>query len=88
MKKLMGALLLSAVAFTSQANSCPDVLKFMKRKLNSQETVNMCSEFQGKSTTSSATECSFENSRQDTPRRRASTSPNTIFQRKQRKSLT
>ena len=48
MKKLMGALLLSAVAFTSQANSCPDVLKFMKRKLNSQETVNMCSEFQGK----------------------------------------
>lgn len=30
------------------ANECPDVLKFMKRKLNSQETVNMCKAYQGK----------------------------------------
>lgn len=47
MKKylLLGALLFSP--FVS-ANQCPDVLKFMKRKLNSQETVNMCSEYKGK----------------------------------------
>lgn len=31
-----------------QASDCPDVLKFMKRKLNSQETVNLCSAYQGK----------------------------------------
>ena len=33
---------------TALANECPDLLKFMKRKLNSQETVNLCDEFQGK----------------------------------------
>lgn len=43
-------LLLAALFFSpfASANQCPDVLKFMKRKLNSQETVNMCSEYQGK----------------------------------------
>ncbi|MFC6440787.1 glutathione peroxidase [Bowmanella sp. JS7-9] len=30
------------------ANTCPDVLKFVKRKLNSQETVNLCNEYAGK----------------------------------------
>lgn len=30
------------------ANECPDLLKFVKRKLNSQETVNLCEEYQGK----------------------------------------
>lgn len=48
MKKLVfiaAALIISA---TASANQCPDVLKFMKRKLNSQETVNMCSEYKGK----------------------------------------
>jgi len=30
------------------ANECPDLLKFVKRKLNSQETVNLCDEFAGK----------------------------------------
>lgn len=34
--------------FFASANECPDILKFMKRKLNSQETVNMCSEYKGK----------------------------------------
>ena len=48
MKKLVGALLFSTLPLFAQANSCPDVLKFMKRKLNSQETVNLCSEYQGK----------------------------------------
>lgn len=47
MKKylLLAAILISPFA---SANQCPDVLKFMKRKLNSQETVNMCSEYKGK----------------------------------------
>ncbi len=48
MKKFLGALVLTALPMLAQANTCPDVLKFMKRKLNSQETVNMCSEFKGK----------------------------------------
>lgn len=50
MKKLV-PLVASLFVFGSAsalANQCPDVLKFMKRKLNSQETVNMCSEYQGK----------------------------------------
>nr|WP_285817568.1 glutathione peroxidase [Echinimonas agarilytica] len=39
-----------SVGFTAvvQAADCPDTLKFMKRKLNSSETVNMCSEYKGK----------------------------------------
>ncbi|GAB2682456.1 glutathione peroxidase [Aliiglaciecola sp. 3_MG-2023] len=48
MKKLV---LLCSLVFTplfTSANECPDVLKFMKRKLNSQETVNMCKEYRGK----------------------------------------
>ncbi|WP_318837923.1 glutathione peroxidase [Neiella holothuriorum] len=32
----------------ANAASCPDTLKFVKRKLNSSETVNLCSEYQGK----------------------------------------
>ncbi len=42
---VIGILLFTANASASQ---CPDILKFMKRKLNSQETVNMCSEYKGK----------------------------------------
>ena len=44
------AALLSLSLFTSlsYANECPSVLKFMKRKLNSQETVNLCDEYAGK----------------------------------------
>lgn len=47
MKKilLLAGLLFSA---SSMANECPDLLKFMKRKLNSQETVNLCEAYQGK----------------------------------------
>jgi glutathione peroxidase len=46
----MKNLILFAVllALPLSATACPDLLKFMKRKLNSQETVNMCSEYQGK----------------------------------------
>jgi glutathione peroxidase len=43
-------LLLSTLLFTgsSFANECPDLLKFVKRKLNSQETVNLCEAYEGK----------------------------------------
>lgn len=40
------ALLILSPAFGAQ--ECPSLLKFMKRKLNSQETVNMCEEYNGK----------------------------------------
>ncbi len=42
------SLLLGMSSSMAYANSCPDVLKFMKRKLNSQETVNLCEAYQGK----------------------------------------
>lgn len=48
MKTLVSTLLLGLLTFSAQAQDCPDVLKFMKRKLNSQEMVNMCSEYEGK----------------------------------------
>ena len=35
-------------ATSTMANECPDLLKFVKRKLNSQETVNLCEEYKGK----------------------------------------
>jgi glutathione peroxidase len=46
------ALLVLTLSATTNVNAtskdCPDVLKFMKRKLNSQDTVNMCEAYQGK----------------------------------------
>ncbi|GGD54620.1 glutathione peroxidase [Lacimicrobium alkaliphilum] len=48
MKKRFIALFISLVAGTASANQCPDLLKYVKRKLNSQETVNLCESFQGK----------------------------------------
>ncbi len=42
---LLAALLLMSASAT--ASTCPDVLKFMKRKLNSQETVNLCKAYKG-----------------------------------------
>jgi len=50
-KVLVTIALLSVTSLTSisaQANTCPDLLKFVKRKLNSQDTVNMCEAYQGK----------------------------------------
>ena len=50
MKKLLLKLSVAALALSSSAvfaNDCPDVLKFMKRKLNSQEMVNMCDAYKG-----------------------------------------
>lgn len=43
------------------AAECPDLLKFMKRKLNSQETVNLCEAYQGKTVlfVNTASKCGF-----------------------------
>lgn len=60
MKKMLIASLLIA-SFTTQANECPDVLKHMKRKLNSQEVVNMCESYAGKAVlfVNTASKCGF-----------------------------
>lgn len=43
------------------ANTCPDVLKHVKRKLNSQDTVNLCEEYSGKTIlfVNTASKCGF-----------------------------
>jgi glutathione peroxidase len=50
MKNSLIALCVTALlgSTAAVADDCPDLLKFMKRKLNSQETVNLCDEFKGK----------------------------------------
>ena len=45
---IFGGLLLALASSHVSADECPDVLKFVKRKLNSQETVNLCEAYQGK----------------------------------------
>ncbi len=45
---LTAVLALSFFTSTAYASECHSVLKFMKRKLNSQETVNLCTEYGGK----------------------------------------
>ncbi|EKE76646.1 glutathione peroxidase [Gallaecimonas xiamenensis] len=40
--------LLAALALPAMAADCPSTLKFVKRKLNSEETVNLCQAYQGK----------------------------------------
>lgn len=56
---LIASLLLTSAA--TQANDCPDVLKHVKRKLNSQETVNMCEAYAGKAVlfVNTASECGY-----------------------------
>lgn len=60
MKKLLVASLLFA-SFAMQATECPDVLKHVKRKLNSQDTVNMCEAYAGKAVlfVNTASKCGF-----------------------------
>lgn len=55
---LVSTLLLSQAAFASE---CPSLLKFAKRKLNSQEVVNLCSEYKGKTVlfVNTASYCGF-----------------------------
>lgn len=47
-KTLLCLLTLSLSSSLMAANSCPDTLKFVKRKLNSEQTVNLCQAYQGK----------------------------------------
>ena len=57
---VLGAMIASA-ASTTLAADCPDVLKHMKRKLNSQEIVNMCDAYAGKAVlfVNTASKCGF-----------------------------
>ena len=49
LKKFLATALLAPLSITQvNASDCPSVLKHMKRKLNSQETVNLCKEYAGK----------------------------------------
>jgi glutathione peroxidase len=61
MKKWLFGIGLLFVSQSAFANQCPDLLKFMKRKLNSQDTVNMCSEYKGKTVlfVNTASYCGF-----------------------------
>lgn len=57
-----GVVTIAALLFQPvMANECPSVLKFMKRKLNSQETVNLCDEYAGKAVlvVNTASYCGF-----------------------------
>ncbi|AGH46038.1 glutathione peroxidase [Paraglaciecola psychrophila] len=47
-KTIVAIALLSVTSVSTHAAECPDLLKFVKRKLNSQDTVNMCDAYQGK----------------------------------------
>lgn len=47
-KALQVIVLLALTSVSAQASECPDLLKFVKRKLNSQDTVNLCEAYQGK----------------------------------------
>ena len=55
----LGLLLLTSTA--NALENCPDVLKHVKRKLNSQETVNLCEAYQGKAVlfVNTASKCGF-----------------------------
>lgn len=55
---LAAALMFSSASF---ANQCPDLLKFAKRKLNSQEVVNLCNEYKDKTVlfVNTASYCGF-----------------------------
>jgi glutathione peroxidase len=64
MKKVISLLLLMTMILGSQvavASECPDLLKFVKRKLNSQEVVNMCEAYEGKTVlfVNTASKCGF-----------------------------
>ena len=64
MKKVISLVLLMAMMVGSQvaiASECPDLLKFAKRKLNSQEVINMCDAYEGKTIlfVNTASKCGF-----------------------------
>jgi len=61
MKKIISIIALLFVSQSVMASECPDVLKFMKRKLNSQETVNFCEAYKDKAIlfVNTASKCGF-----------------------------
>lgn len=60
-KQLVLFLGLLAFSGLASANSCPDLLSFMKRKLDSTESVNLCKEYKGKTVlfVNTASYCGF-----------------------------
>ncbi|AEE22869.1 glutathione peroxidase [Glaciecola sp. 4H-3-7+YE-5] len=61
MKKLLAITCLMLFCNLAHSAQCPDLLKFVKRKLNSQETVNMCDAYAGKTVlfVNTASYCGF-----------------------------
>lgn len=61
MKRITLLLSLMLSASIVSASECPELLKHMKRKLNSQELVNMCEEYKGKTIlfVNTASKCGF-----------------------------
>lgn len=61
MKKIILSMALLLASQTATASECPDILKFMKRKLNAQETVNFCDAYKDKAIlfVNTASKCGF-----------------------------
>ncbi len=61
MKKIIALVTLLLTSHIAFASECPDVLKHMKRKLNSQETVNFCEAYKDKAIlfVNTASKCGF-----------------------------
>lgn len=61
MKKVISLVLMMASSQVAMASECPDLLKFAKRKLNSQDVVNMCEEYKDKTVlfVNTASKCGF-----------------------------
>ncbi len=61
MRTFTSLMLLSCVAFFTQAQNCPVELKHLKRNLNSAQVVNLCDEYQGKTVlfVNTASYCGF-----------------------------
>jgi glutathione peroxidase len=61
MKKVISLALLMASSQIAMASECPDLLKFVKRKLNSDDVVHMCDEYKGKTMlfVNTASKCGF-----------------------------
>ncbi|MBF7072764.1 glutathione peroxidase [Glaciecola sp. MH2013] len=61
MKKIITLALTLSLSQIAMAAECPDLLKYAKRKLNSQEVVNMCEEYKGKTIlfVNTASKCGF-----------------------------
>lgn len=60
-KTIITMALLSFTSVSVNAADCPDLLKFVKRKLNSQDTINMCEAYKGKTVlfVNTASYCGF-----------------------------